>query len=331
MLAAMDATPRTSTRASAASDFDRIARAIEYIAAHSQERPSLADIAAAAGWSEYHFARVFRRWAGISPKQFLQHLSLAAAKQGLDDERPVLQAALDAGLSGPGRLHDLFVSLEAVTPGEYKAGGRGLVMRYGKAQTPFGPARIAMTERGIAFLAFADADGAFDGWEAFRRTWHAAQWREDDRAAAGVAATIWRTAPGRERRLALWLHGSNFQLQVWRALLAAGAASTTSYAQLARDIGSPSACRAVGAAVGSNPVAWLIPCHHVLRANGALSGYRWGPERKRAMLAWELAQSLRGASRPRRATTASRASAAARSASIPASSRALRGSTASGR
>jgi AraC family transcriptional regulator of adaptative response/methylated-DNA-[protein]-cysteine methyltransferase len=310
-------------------DFERIARAIEFIAAHAQEQPSLSEIAAAAGWSEYHFARVFRRWAGISPKQFLQHLSLAAAKQTLDDERSVLQAALDAGLSGPGRLHDLFVSLEAVTPGEYKSRGRGLTIRHGIADTPFGAARIALTGRGIAYLAFAGEDGEFDGWEAFRRTWSEADWREDDRAAAQVAATIWRATPGASRRLTLWLHGSNFQLQVWRALLAAGARSTTTYAELARGIGRPSACRAVGAAVGSNPIAWLIPCHHVLRANGALSGYRWGPARKRAMLAWELAQSLRDASRPRRAATASRASrAATRSASFPASSKALRGSTA---
>jgi AraC family transcriptional regulator of adaptative response/methylated-DNA-[protein]-cysteine methyltransferase len=312
-----------------ANDFERIARAIEFIAEHALEQPSLADIAAAAGWSEYHFARVFRRWAGISPKQFLQHLSLAAAKQTLDDDRPVLQAALDAGLSGPGRLHDLFVSLEAVTPGEYKSRGRGMTMRYGTSATPFGPARIAMTDRGIAFLAFADARADFDGWDRFRETWREAEWREDPRAAGEIAAAVWQAAPARAHRLTLWLHGTNFQLQVWRALLAAGASTTTSYAELARAIGSPTACRAVGAAVGSNPVAWLIPCHHVLRANGALSGYRWGTERKRAMLAWELAQSIRGASRPRRARPASRAStAAAHSTSTPASSRALRGSIA---
>ena len=227
-----------------APEYARIARAIEFLAEHAREQPSLARVAAAAGWSEYHFARVFRRWAGISPKQFLQHLSLAAAKQTLDDERSVLQAALDAGLSGPGRLHDLFVSLEAVTPGEYKSRGRGMVMRHGTAGTPFGLARIAMTERGIAFLAFAGADGEFEGWEAFRPTWREADWREDDRAVAKVAAPVWQATPGRDRRLTLWLHGTNFQLQVWQALLAAGASSTTSYAQLARDLGSPSACRA---------------------------------------------------------------------------------------
>jgi AraC family transcriptional regulator of adaptative response/methylated-DNA-[protein]-cysteine methyltransferase len=291
-----------------APEFHRIARAIGYLAEHAREQPSVAAIADAAGWSEYHFARVFRRWAGISPKQLLQHLSLVAARQALDDDRSVLQAALDAGLSGPGRLHDLFVSLEAVTPGEYKARGRGLVLRYGTAGTPFGPARIAFSERGIAFLAFADADGGFDDWEGFRATWGAASWETDDAAARRVARDIWRAVPGASRQLTLWVHGSNFQQQVWRALLAAGRDSTVSYARLAQDIGRAAACRAVGSAVGANPVAWLIPCHHVLRANGALGGYRWGVERKQAMLAWEVAQSL-SASRLR---PASRASATAR-------------------
>lgn len=316
------------SRSDASQDYLRIARAIGYVAEHARSQPSLADIAAAAGWSEYHFARVFRRWAGISPKQFLQHLSLAAAKQTLDDDRSVLQAALDAGLSGPGRLHDLFVSLEAVTPGEYKSRGRGMTMRYGTAATPFGPARIALTTRGIAFLAFADEAGGYDGWDAFRHTWREAQWQADDAAARDVADAIWRAAPGEPRRLTLWMHGSNFQLQVWRALLAAGERSTVSYGTLAHQIGRPSACRAVGTAVGSNTIAWLIPCHHVLRASGALGGYRWGVERKRAMLAWEVARSiaLRDVSRPRPGP--SHASAAARRASIPASSRVLRGSSA---
>ena len=310
-------------------DFERIARAIEYIADHAQEQPSLADIAAATGWSEYHFARVFRRWAGISPKQFLQHLSLVAAKQSLDDDRPVLQAALENGLSGPGRLHDLFVTLEAVTPGEYRARGRGITLRYGTAPTPFGSARIAVTARGIAFLGFADDAGGYDGWDAFRSAWPQACWRADEAAAREVADAVWHAVPGEARRITLWAHGSNFQLQVWRALLAAGSRATVSYAGLARSIGREGACRAVGAAVGSNRIAWLIPCHHVLRSNGALGGYRWGVGRKRAMLAWEVARSidgLRDACRPRPGS--SRASASAHSASSPASSRASRGSTA---
>jgi AraC family transcriptional regulator of adaptative response/methylated-DNA-[protein]-cysteine methyltransferase len=283
-----------------APEYARIARAIEFLAEHAREQPSLAAVAAAAGWSEYHFARVFRDWAGISPKQLLQQLSLVAAKQTLDDDRSVLQAALDAGLSGPGRLHDLFVTLEAVTPGEYRQHGRGVVLRHGTAPSPFGPARIVLSERGIAFLAFAEPGETIEGWDAFRHAWRDADWQPDDGAAAGVAATIWDLTGTDQRRLTLWVHGSNFQLQVWRALLAAGTAGTVSYGRLAADLGRASACRAVGGAVGANSVAWLIPCHRVLRASGALGGYRWGVERKRAMLAWEVAQSLRDDSPPRR-------------------------------
>jgi len=291
-------------------EFRRIARAIEFVAANVRQQPSLADMAAAANWSEYHFAREFRRWTGISPKQWLQELSLTAAKQALDDERSVLQAAIDAGLSGPGRLHDLFVTLEAVTPGEYKSRGHGMTMRFGTAQSPFGTALIVRSGRGIAFLAFADEDGSFDGFEDFRATWRDANWEQDDAGAKQTAATIWRAATRADRKLTLWVHGSNFQLQVWRALLAAGQNRTLSYAALAESIGRKSAARAVGSAVGANPVAWLIPCHHVLRANGALGGYRWGLERKQAMLAWELARSVRNASRRR--PSASRASAGSR-------------------
>lgn len=301
---------KVKSPATRAPEFRRIARAIEYLVDRASEQPSLAEAAAAAHWSEYHFAREFRRWTGISPKQLQQQLRLTAAKQALDDQRSVLQAAVDTGLSGPGRLHDLFVALEAVTPGEYKARGSGLTFLHGKAGTPFGEALVVQTDRGIAFLAFADERGRFEGYEDFRATWHEAAWQQDDAAARRVAEMVWQAAPG-GRRLTLWVHGSNFQLQVWRALLAAGRRATLSYAELAGSIGKASASRAVGAAVGANPVAWLIPCHHVLRANGALGGYRWGLERKRAMLAWELAQSLRDASR-RRLSTSRRASAGSR-------------------
>jgi AraC family transcriptional regulator of adaptative response/methylated-DNA-[protein]-cysteine methyltransferase len=305
MLVAMETF--TDDAMDATQDFRRIARAIEFIAANFRSQPSLSRMAAAADWSEYHFARVFRRWAGISPKQFVQHLSLAAAQAALADDESVLQAAFAAGLSGPGRLHDLFITLEAVTPGEFKERGRGLTMRFGTAPTPFGPARIAATERGIAFLAFADSDGSFGDWEGFQLTWNQSQWIVDEVTASRIAASIWQVTPGRTERLTLWVHGSNFQVKVWQAMLQAAGNATVSYLDLARQIGHPSACRAVGGAVGANPVAWLIPCHHVLRANGALGGYRWGVERKRAMLAWEVARSVRDASRPHRAT--SRASA----------------------
>jgi AraC family transcriptional regulator, regulatory protein of adaptative response / methylated-DNA-[protein]-cysteine methyltransferase len=291
-------------------EFRRIARAIEFVAANVRNQPTLADIAAAASWSEYHFAREFRRWTGISPKQWLQQLSLAAAKQSLDDKRSVLQAAIDAGLSGPGRLHDLFVTLEAVTPGEYKSRGRGTTLWHGTTSTPFGAALIVRSSRGIAFLAFADDSGLFPGFDEFRATWRDATWEPDEAGARRIATSIWRATPRVEQRLTLWVHGSNFQLQVWRALLATGQSRTVSYLDLAHAIGRGSACRAVGSAVGANPVAWLIPCHHVLRKNGALGGYRWGIERKQAMLGWEVARTVRGASRRR--PSASRASAGSR-------------------
>lgn len=272
-------------------EFRRMARAIDYMAEHARELPSLQQVARASGLSPYHFARVFRRWAGISPKQYMQHLVLDAAKASLAGRSSVLEAALEAGLSGPGRLHDLFVVIDAVTPGEFKAQGDGLAFRQGIAATPFGTARIVTTERGIAFLGFEDAAGSVPGWQAFRQAWRRAEWIEDDESARRVAAQIWGMAPDGERRLRLWVHGTNFQVQVWRALVRHAGAATVSYSGLARRIGRPSASRAVGAAVGANPVAWLIPCHRVLRSTGALGGYRWGVERKRAMLAWERARS----------------------------------------
>jgi AraC family transcriptional regulator of adaptative response/methylated-DNA-[protein]-cysteine methyltransferase len=286
---------KNAIRARRERDFHRMAAAIAYIADHVREQPSLEQVAAAADLSPYHFARLFRRWAGISPKQYLQHLSLGAAKRSLGDRASVLDAALDAGLSGPGRLHDLFVVIDAVTPGEFKARGAGLEFRHGMALTPFGAARVVSTSRGIAFLGFVDDAGHVPGWDDFRDTWSSAGWREDDGSAQRVADAIWGVASSRERSLRLWVHGSNFQVQVWQALLRRAADTTVSYADIARAIGMPAASRAVGSAVGANPVAWLIPCHHVLRANGALGGYRWGLERKRAMLAWELSHSIAAA------------------------------------
>jgi AraC family transcriptional regulator of adaptative response/methylated-DNA-[protein]-cysteine methyltransferase len=273
-------------------EFRRMATAIGYMAEHARELPSLEQVAQAADLSPYHFARVFRRWAGISPKQYMQHLLLDRAKSSLAAQASVLEAAFDAGLSGPGRLHDLFVTVEAVTPGEFKSRGAGLAFRHGTAATPFGTARIVTTPRGIAFLGFESPDGAVPGWEDFRRAWQDADWVEDDAAACRVAKTVWGLAPEARRPLRLWVHGTNFQVQVWQALVRHGSATALSYSDLARRLGRPSASRAVGAAVGANPVAWLIPCHHVLQATGALGGYRWGVERKRAMLAWERSQSL---------------------------------------
>jgi AraC family transcriptional regulator of adaptative response/methylated-DNA-[protein]-cysteine methyltransferase len=273
-------------------DFARIAAAICYIGDHVTEQPSLERIAAVAGLSPYHFARLFRRWAGISPKQYVQRLSLDVAQRSLSGNASVLEAALDAGLSGPGRLHDLSIAIDAVTPGEFKARGLGLEFAHGEAATPFGPARVALTSRGISFLGFVDEAGIAPGWREFRAAWPHASWREDDGSARRVADTIWGLERDSDRRLRLWVHGSNFQVQVWRALLRRAAHATVSYSDIAQEIGAPQAARAVGSAVGANPVAWLIPCHHVLRSNGALGGYRWGLERKRAMLAWEYSRTI---------------------------------------
>ena len=273
--------------------YERMAAAIEFIAQNAREQPSLQRIASSAGMSEFHFAREFRRWAGISPKQFLQRLSLDVAQLALRQESSVLEAALEAGLSGAGRLHDLFVALEAVSPGEFKARGAGLVFRHGRAGTPFGEAWLVTTPRGIAFLGFSVNGAQPDGWATFLSHWNAGNWVHDDAAAERVVAQIWSEGTrARTRELRLWVHGSNFQIQVWQALLRRACDLTVNYSDIAREIGRPAAARAVGNAVGANPVAWLIPCHHVLRSNGALGGYRWGLERKRAMLAWEYSRTI---------------------------------------
>lgn len=277
-------------------DYRRIERAIRFLDEHWQDRPGLAAIAKAAGLSPWHFNRLFRRWAGVTPKQYLQWLALDAAKLSLrDPDGSVLAAAYAAGCSGPGRLHDLFVSIEAMTPGEYRDGGRGVTVRYGFAATPFGPVLAARTERGVCRMEFVD-DGERAAAARLADEWPKATLVRDDDAARELAERIWpaydddarysRDEPG----LTLAVRGTNFQLQVWRALLAAGDRGATTYGAIAKDLGMPRASRAVGGAVGENAVAWLVPCHRVLRSGGALGGYRWAPDRKRTILAWEYAR-----------------------------------------
>ena len=291
----------------------RIAAAIRHLDEHWRDRPGLAEMARAARLSPWHFNRLFRRWAGVTPKQYLQWLALDAAKSALaDPSGSVLAAAYAAGCSGPGRLHDLFVTLEAMTPGEYRAGGAGVVLRYGFADSPFGPVLIACTERGICHMAFRDA-GAAAAKAALTAQWPRARLERDDQVARDVVARLWPAEPRpdpspTQPALTLAVRGTNFQLQVWRALLAIGPCGATTYGALARAIGAPRASRAVGGAVGGNPVAWLIPCHRVLREGGGLGGYRWNPQRKRAMLAWEYAhhraaQAGAAPARPVRATS----------------------------
>jgi AraC family transcriptional regulator of adaptative response/methylated-DNA-[protein]-cysteine methyltransferase len=270
-------------------DYRRIERAIRYLDEHWQQRPGLAVIARAAGLSPWHFNRLFRRWAGVTPKQYLQWLALDAAKSELRTaDGSVLAAAYAAGCSGPGRLHDLFVTLEAMSPGEYRDGGRGVTVRYGFAPTPFGTMLAARTERGICRLEFVD-DGEQPAHGRLAAEWPNASLVRDDGSAVSLAMQLWPPAgaTATPSGLTLAVRGTNFQLQVWRALLVAGERAATTYGALAAALGAPRASRAVGGAVGENPVGWIIPCHRVLRRGGALGGYRWDPARKRTILAWE--------------------------------------------
>jgi AraC family transcriptional regulator of adaptative response/methylated-DNA-[protein]-cysteine methyltransferase len=268
-------------------DFGRIARAIRYIDGHFHEQPRLARIAAQTGLSDFHFNRLFRRWAGVTPKQYLAFVTGNAAKDALVTQPSVLDAAYSVGLSGPGRLHDLIVTLDAMTPGELKSQGRGAVIRYGFSNTPFGRALLATTARGVCHLAFVEPGKETLTTQELKKNWSDAHLDQDDAHALQVAKQIW-TIDGRDGTpLTVNVAGTNFQLKVWQALLDLGAKGNTTYSEVAAAIGNSQATRAVGSAVGANPVGWLIPCHQVLRKDGALGGYHWGDSRKRAMLAWQ--------------------------------------------
>ena len=269
--------------------YRRMERVIAHIDRHHDRQPALDELARVAGLSVFHFSREFRRWAGLSPTRYLRAVALSVAKQELDRQGSVLAAAWAAGLSGGGRLHDLFVSFEAVTPGEYKVGGQGVRLRHGFAASPFGRVHAALSARGVAHLVFVDgADAA--ALATLKERWPHATLERDDKAIAALVSQIFVARSG---AITLSVPGTNFQVKVWRALLELAARGPTSYSEIAREIGQPKASRAVGQAVGANPVAWLIPCHRVLRRDGALGGYHWGVERKRAMLAWEHAASAR--------------------------------------
>jgi AraC family transcriptional regulator, regulatory protein of adaptative response / methylated-DNA-[protein]-cysteine methyltransferase len=271
------------------SDYERIARVIRHLDAHHTAQPSLAELAGQLGLSSFHFHRLFATWAGVTPKDFLQCLTLAHVKQLLRAGESVLDAALAAGLSGPGRLHDLCVSLEAASPGEMKSGGRGWQIVFGFAETPFGECMMAESPRGICHLAFTDGEDPAQTQAALRRNWPEATFTQNNRVARRRAAAIFSRTHGNTPRsnLRAFVKGSPFQVRVWTALLRIPPGSLTTYGRLAAAIGYPSAARAVGSAVGHNPVAYLIPCHRVIRETGVMGGYRWDPIRKRAMVAWE--------------------------------------------
>lgn len=274
-------------------DFARIAKAIRYIDTHFREQPRLTTIASRAGLSEFHFNRLFRRWAGVTPKQYLAFVTGEEARGALATQSSVLDAAYSVGLSGPGRLHDLIVTLDAVTPGELKALGGGLTIRYGFTQTPFGDALLASTPRGLCHLAFVDVREREKAIEELRGRWRNAELVRDDARAYEFAKRIWSSQDGESAELRLHVAGTNFQLKVWQALLDRGARGHTTYSDLAAAIGAEGSARAVSNAVGANPVGWLIPCHNVLRRDGSLGGYHWGEDRKRAILAWDYCSRLR--------------------------------------
>lgn len=269
-------------------DYRRIEAAIRFLEAHAVEQPSLHDVAEHVGLSDFHFQRLFKRWAGVSPKRFLQALTVASARQLLRDSAPVLDAAYAVGLSGPGRLHDLFVTIDAVTPGEFKSAGVNLAIDYAFHATPFGDCLVAETARGICHLSFVAAEDRERALRELQEHWRYAILAENPQAGrVAIRQAFAPAAAGRGVPVRLFLGGSNFQVKVWEALLKIPAGAVISYAALAESIGRPGASRAVGTAVGRNPVAYLIPCHRVLRSSGEIGGYRWGTARKKALLGYE--------------------------------------------
>ncbi len=271
-------------------DYHRIERAIRFLDDAAPVRPSLDQVAKHVGMSPFHFQRLFTRWAGISPKRFSQVLALEYAKDRLRESRNMIDATYDAGLSSGGRLHDLFVTLEAVTPGEFRENGTGLHISAGFHDSPFGEALVATTDRGVVGLSFHEGNRRAALRDLAAR-WPMATIEERPRVTAPFAARIFTALEVRDPDslvpLALLVRGTNFQVKVWRALLQIPVGSVATYEDIATAIGTPAAVRAVGTAIGRNPVAFLIPCHRVIRTTGALGGYQWGLPRKRAILAWE--------------------------------------------
>ncbi|WP_160711614.1 methylated-DNA--[protein]-cysteine S-methyltransferase [Chitinophaga solisilvae] len=270
-------------------NYDKIATAIAYINDNFREQPDLAEMAASVHMSPFHFQRVFSEWAGVTPKKFLQYLTLHHAKSVLKQEKAtVYDAAFETGLSGTGRLHDLFINIESMTPGEYKNGGKSLHINYSFAESPFGNMLVASTSKGICFMAFAD-----NHEEALQQLMGAfpnAQFTQMVDLIQQNALYIFTREQHRLSEIKLHLKGSAFQLKVWEALLKIPMGQLTTYGQLAHAVESPGASRAVGTAVGQNPIAFLIPCHRVIKSTGELGHYHWGDNRKSAMIGWEAAK-----------------------------------------
>ena len=282
-----DSTPLSA----AAADYEIVRTAIGHIRGHWREQPEIEDIAEAASVTPTDLHHLFRRWAGLTPKAFLQALTLDGARQLLRDSASVLDASYEVGLSGPGRLHDLFVTHEAMSPGEWKSGGEGLTMYFGFHPSLFGKALIVATDRGLAGLAFADPGKERATLADMRRRWPKANCVEDNARTGPIAQRVFNSRQWRqEQPLRVVLIGTDWEVRVWEALLQIPMGRLTTYSGLAGKVSTPAAARAVGAAVGKNPIAFVVPCHRVIGKAGALTGYHWGITRKRAMLGWEAGQ-----------------------------------------
>jgi len=272
-------------------DYDSVRRAIAFISKNWRAQPAVEAIADAAGVTPDELHHLFRRWASLTPMAFMQALTLDHAKHLLKDSASVLDAALDSGLSGPGRLHDLFVTHEAMSPGEWKNGGAGLTLRYGFHASPFGTAVVIATARGLSGLAFADANEEQAALADMQRRWPNATYLEDHEGTAQLARRIFDTKLWRpDQPLRVVLIGTDFEVRVWETLLKIPMGRAVSYSDIASKINRPKASRAVGAAVGKNPISFVVPCHRALGKSGALTGYHWGLTRKQAMLGWEAGQ-----------------------------------------
>ena len=280
----------TQTYSQQTVDYQRVAQAIRFLEENFQQQPTLDEIAASVHLSRHHFQRLFKQWAGISPTQFMQFLTLDYAKERLNASHSVLATTLDTGLSSPGRLHDLFVNFEAVTPGEYKQRGAGLEIGYGFQPTPFGTCLLATTKRGICALRFAQPGQETAVLIELQGEWPQAAWLENGDEIGPIVDRIFSSGIGDGKRpFHLYLKGTNFQVQVWQALLAIPSGALVSYGDVAQYLGKPTATRAVASAIAKNPVGYFIPCHRVISQSGKLHNYRWGSTRKKAMVGWEAA------------------------------------------
>jgi AraC family transcriptional regulator of adaptative response/methylated-DNA-[protein]-cysteine methyltransferase len=271
-------------------DYRRMEKALAWLSTHYEMQPSLGEAAELVGLSEFHFQRLFQRWVELTPKKYVQYLTLAKAKQSLADNNTILDATYEAGLSSPGRLHDLFVTLESLTPGEFKNRGAGMTLYYGVHDTPFSRWMVVVSNRGVCGLGFVPQDGEEQALAELQKGFEQAQWRHDQAATAAVTQRIFHPACDKSDSLTALVRGTPFQIKVWEALLTIPPGTITTYSDIARRIGQPSSARAVGNATGKNALAYLIPCHRVIQRSGVLGGYRWGVSRKFGMLSRELTQ-----------------------------------------